>query len=87
MAGRKLIQDEFTPLAKKFSRQYLWQLRKVKEGRCINCGKGDLATKLHCGLCAKNKSIHTRKRSLELGITKRPYKPIEVYEPYGRRKE
>jgi hypothetical protein len=39
------INDEFSDLP--FSRQYLWQLRKKKEGNCIICGEPSISAN-HC---------------------------------------
>ena len=54
MTGRKLIQDAFTSLP--LSRQRKWQLRRRKEGRCIECGRA-AATVMMCDL-------HSIKRAL-----------------------
>ena len=41
------IVDKYTPLRRKFSRQYLWQLRRKAQGKCIICGQ-PAVTKLYC---------------------------------------
>lgn len=35
------------------SRQYDWQLRKLAEGKCRQCGKRKLVTTLRCDPCRK----------------------------------
>jgi hypothetical protein len=41
------IQDEFTGVP--MSRQQRWQMRKRRDGRCIECGKRVLPGRARCG--------------------------------------
>ncbi len=62
------IIDEFTNLP--ISKQYKWQLRKLRDGKCRTCGKTPLLTTTHCADCAANfnklamKSYHKTKNNV-----------------------
>lgn len=63
--GRKAIKDEFTHL--KLSRQRKYQLRMLRDGRCVECGKPALGGTR----CIKH-LIHARELQRErLGLKNR----------------
>ena len=51
------------------SRQRKWQLKKMREGKCPNCGEPKGRDILQCNLCAENVRINSRDRyRLKMGI-------------------
>lgn len=65
-AGRPPIKDEYTEAPG--SRQNRWQLRKIKKGGCIRCGKNLTGiksrggeTKYHCVVCSELKRRESKK--------------------------
>ena len=74
------IQDEFTKLQGKVSRQRIWQLRKKAQGLCIICGK--IALYPDSGLCMQHVFYWNNAARKFLG--RRTIKKSE-YQPYGPR--
>jgi hypothetical protein len=44
------------------SKQRRWQLAKIAEGLCCQCGKREIVGTALCGLCLKAIRLRTRKR-------------------------
>lgn len=82
----KIIQDEFTKLNKKMCRQQIWQLRRVRDGKCMVCGLRAM-TKMHCLKHAQIACVRNKRWRLSNGLTKEHKKPIADYNPYGKRNE
>ena len=63
------------------SRQQKWQIKKMREGKCPNCGKPKGATTLQCPSCAENVRINSVDRyRLKVGI------PLDTPIQKGERK-
>jgi hypothetical protein len=66
----KLIHDEFTDLAVSRARKH--QLRMVRDGRCMICGKPAMIS----GLCLKHRIARRENARKRLGRKRRSYNAL-----------
>ncbi len=81
----KTIKDEFTKLKGKVSRQRIYQLRKVRDGRCAKCGKKESNRGL-CEFHARRSALNWKKWNRK-NLKGKPHTKLNEYKSYGRRNE
>ena len=77
-----MIEDGFSRRKKRVSRQRLWQLRKLREGRCTRCGQPAVLK----GHCLKHAVAHREYQRRKLGCKRRlkskTYRLEKNHEPH-----